>query len=68
MAISGPITDSPDSVRVVGDAPAAANSELLQRADRLAAVWDGEPPSGKGGGTAAPVLEAQAAGIPVDRI
>ncbi|MFD7548189.1 hypothetical protein ACFV0R_07365 [Streptomyces sp. NPDC059578] len=47
---------------------AAANSELLQRADRLAAVWDGEPASGKGGGTADTVLEAQAAGIPIDRI
>jgi hypothetical protein len=44
----------------------AANAVLLQRADRLVAVWDGEPPSGKGGGTADTVLEAQAAGIPVD--
>jgi hypothetical protein len=47
---------------------AAANSELLSRADRLLAVWDGEPPSGKGGGTADTVLEAQAAGIPVERV
>ncbi|GAA2957374.1 hypothetical protein GCM10010446_48200 [Streptomyces enissocaesilis] len=27
----------------------AANRELLARADRLVAVWNGEPPSGKGG-------------------
>ncbi|MFJ8230078.1 hypothetical protein ACIQ9E_08985 [Streptomyces sp. NPDC094448] len=44
----------------------AANRELLARAERLVAVWDGTPPSGKGGGTADTVLEAQAAGIPVD--
>lgn len=44
----------------------AANAVLLQRADRLVAVWDGKPPSGKGGGTADTVLEAQAAGIPVN--
>ncbi|MFF2845143.1 hypothetical protein ACFVT5_02265 [Streptomyces sp. NPDC058001] len=46
----------------------AANSVLLERADRLIAVWNGEPPSGKGGGTADTVLEARAAGVPVDRI
>ncbi|MGW1032295.1 hypothetical protein ACWD4Z_08865 [Streptomyces antibioticus] len=44
----------------------AANAVLIERADRLAAVWNGEPPGGKGGGTADTVLEAQAAGIPVD--
>ncbi|MFJ8556187.1 hypothetical protein ACIRD0_02060 [Streptomyces microflavus] len=44
----------------------AANSELLTRADRLVAVWDGTPPSGKGGGTADTVEEARAAGLPVD--
>jgi hypothetical protein len=44
----------------------AANSVLLERADRLVAVWNGEPPSGKGGGTADTVLAARAAGIPVD--
>ncbi|MGV9316923.1 hypothetical protein ACWDR0_32795 [Streptomyces sp. NPDC003691] len=44
----------------------AANRELLTRADRLVAVWDGVPPSGKGGGTADTVLEAQATGMPVD--
>lgn len=44
----------------------AANRELLARADRLVAVWDGTPPSGKGGGTADTVLEARVAGTPVD--
>jgi hypothetical protein len=43
-----------------------ANRTLLKRADRLVAVWNGEPPSGKGGGTADTVLEARAAGLPVD--
>lgn len=43
-----------------------ANRTLLQRADRLVAVWNGEPPSGKGGGTADTVLEAREAGLPVD--
>ncbi|MEU3600867.1 hypothetical protein ABZ714_19410 [Streptomyces sp. NPDC006798] len=44
----------------------AANRELLSRSDRLVAVWDGTPPSGKGGGTADTVLDARAAGTPVD--
>ncbi|WP_262062923.1 hypothetical protein [Streptomyces sp. STR69] len=44
----------------------AANAVLVERADRLVAVWNGEPPTGKGGGTADTVLEAQTAGIPVD--
>jgi ABC-type arginine transport system ATPase subunit len=44
----------------------AANLELLPRADRLVAVWDGRPPSSKGGGTADTVVEAQASGLPVD--
>ncbi|MEU6610135.1 hypothetical protein ABZ922_34680 [Streptomyces shenzhenensis] len=43
-----------------------ANSEVLRRAERLVAVWDGSPPSPKGGGTADTVLEARAAGLPVD--
>lgn len=43
-----------------------ANRELLRRADRLVAVWNGEPPTGKGGGTADTVLEARDAGLPVD--
>ncbi|MGP4091083.1 hypothetical protein [Streptomyces sp. KR55] len=43
-----------------------ANRALLQRADRLVAVWNGEPPSGNGGGTADTVLEAREAGLPVD--
>ncbi|MFJ8143078.1 hypothetical protein [Streptomyces sp. NPDC096013] len=42
-----------------------ANRAILQRAERLVAVWNGEPPSGKGG-TADTVLEARAAGLPVD--
>ncbi|MFI1826160.1 hypothetical protein ACH41E_06835 [Streptomyces sp. NPDC020412] len=44
----------------------AANAVLVERADRLVAVWNGEPPTGKGGGTADTVLDAQAAGVPVD--
>jgi hypothetical protein len=44
----------------------AANAELLKRADRLVAVWDGAPPSGKGGGTADTVEAARGAGLPVD--
>lgn len=44
----------------------AANRVLLERADRLVAVWNGQPPGGKGGGTADVVLQARAAGIPVD--
>ncbi|ULR52131.1 hypothetical protein [Streptomyces deccanensis] len=44
----------------------AANAVLIERADRLVAVWDGAPPTGKGGGTADAVLAARAAGIPVD--
>ncbi|MDX2820601.1 SLOG family protein [Streptomyces ipomoeae] len=43
-----------------------ANRTLLQRADRLVAVWNGEPPTGKGGGTADTVIEAREAGLPVD--
>lgn len=43
----------------------AANRALLQRADRLMAVWDGKPPTGKGGGTADTVAEAHEAGLPV---
>lgn len=44
----------------------AANKMLLDRADRIVAVWDGEPPNGKGGGTADVVLAARSAGLPVD--
>lgn len=44
----------------------AANALLIERADRLVAVWNGEPPTGKVGGTADTVLEAQVVGIPVD--
>ncbi|MGW7097167.1 hypothetical protein [Streptomyces sp. NPDC054874] len=44
----------------------AANAELLRRADRLVAVWDGAPPSGEGGGTADTVEQARQAGLAVD--
>lgn len=44
----------------------AANSELLRLGDRLVAVWDGTPPSGKGGGTADTIEEARAEGLAVD--
>lgn len=45
----------------------AANQVLLERADRIVAVvWNGELPSGKGGGTADVVLQAREAGLPVD--
>ncbi|MBZ3906655.1 MULTISPECIES: hypothetical protein [Streptomyces] len=44
----------------------AANAVLIERADRLVAVWDGAPPTGRGGGTADAVLAARAAGVPVD--
>ncbi|MET9218579.1 hypothetical protein ABZX65_07290 [Streptomyces sp. NPDC003300] len=47
------------------DAYEAANSELLRRADRLVAVWNGMPPGTEGGGTADVVEEARALGIPV---
>ncbi|MEV5881155.1 hypothetical protein AB0L74_00155 [Streptomyces sp. NPDC052020] len=43
-----------------------ANRALVSRADRLVAVWDGAPPSGKGGGTADTVLAARETGLPVD--
>ncbi|MFE4633126.1 hypothetical protein ACFRJ1_07070 [Streptomyces sp. NPDC056773] len=45
----------------------AANSELLRRADRLVAVWDGRPGNGRGG-TADTVAEARAKGLSVDVI
>ncbi|WP_243740991.1 hypothetical protein [Streptomyces sp. 8K308] len=48
-----------------GEAYTAAGKELLRRADRLVAVWSGSPPTGKGG-TADVVVQAQAAGLPVD--
>ncbi|MFE9622547.1 hypothetical protein [Streptomyces sp. NPDC006527] len=48
------------------DAYDAANAVLVERADRLVAVWNGEPPSGRGGGTADAVRDARAAGVPVE--
>ncbi|MER6307713.1 hypothetical protein [Streptomyces sp. NPDC001657] len=44
----------------------AANAELLKRAERLVAVWDGTSPDGKRGGTAHAVEQARALGLPVD--
>lgn len=44
----------------------AANAVLLERGERLVAVWNGAPPGGKGGGTADVVVEARLAGVPVD--
>ncbi|GAA2743103.1 hypothetical protein [Kitasatospora cinereorecta] len=52
----------PDSAAYV-----AANAELLRRADRLVAVWDGGPGNGPGG-TAHMVAAARAAGVPVHRV
>ncbi|MEV0278518.1 hypothetical protein AB0I22_19340 [Streptomyces sp. NPDC050610] len=48
------------------DAYEAANRQVLARAERLVAVWDGTPPGGKGGGTADVVVEAREMGLPVD--
>lgn len=42
----------------------AANAVLPERADRLVAVWDGRPPSGKGGGTADMVGQARGRAYP----
>ncbi|MFE9426606.1 hypothetical protein ACFYNO_27000 [Kitasatospora sp. NPDC006697] len=42
----------------------AANEEMLRRADRLVAVWDGQSGNG-GGGTADAVAVARSRGIPV---
>ncbi len=44
----------------------ATNAVLLERADRLVAVWNRQPPMGNGGGTADVVHQAREAGIPVD--
>ncbi|MGW1144858.1 hypothetical protein ACWD6I_07320 [Streptomyces sp. NPDC002454] len=45
----------------------SANQTLLARADRLVAVWDGVPSTGRGG-TADTVALAQESGLPVDRV
>ncbi|GAA1961107.1 hypothetical protein [Catenulispora subtropica] len=42
-----------------------ANAALVARADLLVAIWDGAPPSGRGGGMADAVATARAAGVPV---
>ncbi len=49
------------------DAYAAANEHILTSIDRLFAVWDGQPSTGKGG-TADAVAQAQTRGIPVTTI
>ena len=54
-----------DRVTASREAYEAANQVLITRADRLVAVWDGTPPSGKGG-TADTVTLALDAGLPVD--
>ncbi|MBL1096115.1 hypothetical protein [Streptomyces coffeae] len=66
------LVETADEVLVMPHATAnrqayeAANAALLRRADRLVAVWNGQPPTGKGGGTADVVHEARKAGVPVD--
>lgn len=66
------LTESADEVLVLPNETADrsayedANRTILQRADRLVAVWNGEPPTGKGGGTADTVIEAREAGLHVD--
>ncbi len=44
----------------------SANAVLLERGERLVAVWNGQPPGAKGGGTADVVVAAREAGMPVD--
>lgn len=53
--------------RADGQAYAAANRLLLERADELVAVWDGQPPAGLGG-TADMVQRAREAGVTVVRV
>ncbi|MGW3121376.1 hypothetical protein ACWDBW_30205 [Streptomyces sp. NPDC001107] len=65
------LVDAADKVLVLDNETANraayedANRTMLQRAERLVAVWDGKPPSGRGG-TADTVLEAREAGLPID--
>lgn len=47
------------------DASMAAGEELLERSDRVFAVWDGGPSGGKGG-TADVVHAATALGLPIE--
>ncbi|MDT0270243.1 hypothetical protein RM844_28630 [Streptomyces sp. DSM 44915] len=51
--------------RASREAYEAAGAELLRRADRMVAIWDGQPSNGRGG-TAHTVDQARAAGVPVD--
>ncbi|MGW0711362.1 hypothetical protein ACWD4G_36305 [Streptomyces sp. NPDC002643] len=53
--------------RADGQAYEDANGVLLERADRLIAVWDGESSTARGG-TATTVAEAHRLGLPVDVI
>jgi len=53
-----------DRIESDEDAHMEASKAMLDRADRLFAVWDGKPARGYGG-TADVVAEAQARGIPV---
>lgn len=46
----------------------AANRALLQGADRLIAIWDGSPPTGRGGGTADTVAAARAMSLTVTTV
>ncbi|WP_331719093.1 hypothetical protein OG985_48960 (plasmid) [Streptomyces sp. NBC_00289] len=50
--------------RAARPAYAAANRELLRRAELLVAVWDGRPGAGQGG-TADAVATARTSGVPV---
>jgi hypothetical protein len=53
--------------RASSEAYAAANRLLLERADELVAVWDGQPPAGTGG-TGDMVQRAREAGVSVVRV
>ncbi|MFC4030241.1 hypothetical protein ACFO3J_02015 [Streptomyces polygonati] len=67
LAVTGHIDLTDASVPLIR----AALRDLLAAyagPDRLIAIWNGQPPTGKGGGTADAVLEARAAGIPVDMV
>lgn len=46
----------------------AANAVLLERADRLVAIWDGQPTSEPGGDIAGIVAQARSAGLAVDMV
>lgn len=67
------LTSAADEVLVLPYASAdrkayeAANAVLLERADRLVAIWDGQPGSEEKGGTTADIVaDARNAGLAVD--